>query len=150
MLLVPVLLATLAIAIRGQPRLAVHEHGKMCSRWMTRSSAQDLRSSHGNNECAGQAAIERRGFHARVCCPASAVTRSEDDFPTECGKQQYEPHRKRIVGGSEARPNSWVRNRPCTQLLIVNRSSLSCSHGKFSLTLTEACAVDHSLTTDMY
>lgn len=117
---IPILLAVLAIAVHGRPRLAARDGGKMCSRWMTEKSARNLRSTYGSLGHERGATIERRGSQARVCHSEWEENSSESDFPTECGKQKYQPHRKRIVGGSEARPNSWVRNELLLCLRVIN------------------------------
>jgi hypothetical protein len=109
MLLVTALLVVLATSAYGQLQLTIRDNGKLCSEWITLGVGQVSLSYTPNQECAGQVGLEQFSTVVRLCCQAMATTTSSSIFPRECGKQQYQPSKARIVEGVEAYPNSWVR-----------------------------------------
>ncbi len=52
--------------------------------------------------------LEKRNGESRLCCQGMPLTTPSSNFPKECGKQQYQPLKQRIVGGVQATANSWV------------------------------------------
>jgi len=135
MLFVAALLVVLATSAYGQHQLTVRDNGKLCSQWIMVSGGQISLSYVHNEECAGQVGIEQNNMRVRLCCQAIATTTSSSIFPTECGKQQYQPSKARIVGGAHAHPNSWpwqVRLHAdgglCGGTLIDTRHVLTAAH----------------------
>ena len=116
MLLVTALLVVFVTSTYGQHELTILENGKLCSQWITISSGQVSLSYIPNSACTSQVGIEQKSNQVRLCCNTQTLpsTTSSPDFPRECGKQKYQPSRDRIVGGVQARPNSWVvETRKC-------------------------------------
>jgi len=135
MLLVAVLLVVLATSAYGQHQLTIRDNGKLCSQWIMISGGQISLSYLNNNECASQVGIEQDNMRVRLCCQAIATTTSSSILPRECGKQQYQPSKARIVGGAHAHPNSWpwqVRlyadGGLCGGTLIDTRHVLTAAH----------------------
>jgi len=135
MLLVATLLIVLGTSAYGQLQLTIRDNGKLCSPWITVGGGQVSLSYTQNQECAGQVGMEQDNMRVRLCCQAMATTTSSPIFPRECGKQQYQPSRPRIVGGTHAHPNSWpwqVRIHAgsglCGGTLIDTRHVLTAAH----------------------
>jgi len=135
MLLVAAFLVVFVTSAYGQLQLTIRDNGKLCSQWITTTGGQVSLSYKPNNECAGQVGIEQNGMLVRLCCQAMGTTTSSPIFPRECGKQQYQPLKQRIVGGVHAHPNSWpwqVRLQAdgglCGGTLIDTRHVLTAAH----------------------
>ena len=84
--------------------LPVREYDKLCSPWTNVEHDSISPSSYDQRECSSPLEVEQNDGQTRFCCPARPV----GNFPTECGKQLYQPLIQRIVGGMHAIPNSWV------------------------------------------
>lgn len=108
MLLIATFLVFLATSVHGQYQLIYRDGVKLCSQWIAITGGQVSLSYVRNQECAGQVGIEQSGAHVRLCCQRLATSTASSVFPRECGKQQYQPSKARIVGGVHAHPNSWV------------------------------------------
>jgi len=115
--------------------LIYRDSGKLCSQWIAINGGQISLSYTQNSECSGQVGIEQSGMNIRLCCQAMAATTSSSVFPRECGKQQYQPSKARIVGGVHAHPNSWpwqvrlqLGNGLCGGSLIDTRHVLTAAH----------------------
>lgn len=111
MLLFAVTIILLASTLHGQNvyQLNIRDNGKLCTQPISAVNGQISIQFIPNPECAGNVTLDWVGSsQARACCPALPPTTTSSIFPRECGKQQYEPSKERIVGGAHARPNSWV------------------------------------------
>ncbi|CAF2818015.1 unnamed protein product [Rotaria sp. Silwood2] len=137
MLLVAAILVVFATSAYGQHQLIIRENGKLCSEWIAITGGQISLSYTHNQECAGQVGIEQNSalMQVRLCCQALPTTTASSIFPRECGKQQYQPIKGRIVGGTHAHPNSWpwqVRIHAdgglCGGTLIDTRHVLTAAH----------------------
>jgi hypothetical protein len=110
MLLITLVIAVLTTTIYGQNAyvLNIRDNGKLCSQLIPVNGGQISLSVVPNAECAGAMQFEMvNSANGRVCCPVLPTTTASSVFPRECGKQQYQPSKERIVGGVHARPNSW-------------------------------------------
>lgn len=109
MLLVATLLVVLSASAYGQYQLTFRDNGKLCTEWVMLVSEEQSFTYRPNSECAGPVGFEQISNYVRLCCQAMATTTSSSIFPTDCGKQKFQPARTRIVGGVQANANSWVR-----------------------------------------
>lgn len=110
MLLYVAFLAIIASAF-GQLQLSFRDNGKLCTSWIAYGTGELSLTYTHNQECSGNVGLEWSSTYTylRLCCPAVPATTASSVFPRECGRQQYQPAIGRIVGGTEARANSWVR-----------------------------------------
>ena len=109
MLPVVTLLVVLSTSAYGQYQLTNRDNGKLCTEWVLLTSNEQSFTYRPNPECAGPVGFEQISSYVRLCCQAMATTTSSSIFPSECGKQKFQPSMARIVGGVHAYPNSWVR-----------------------------------------
>ncbi len=95
--------------------LNIRDNGKICSQWVRPVNGGFSFSYAQQQECISAVGIEQANGQARLCCQGMPLTTSSTNFPRECGKQQYQPFRPRIIGGLHAQRNSWVRMLKCFQ-----------------------------------
>jgi len=87
--------------------LTLRDNEKICSPWVYTGNNGFSISYYNNRECISAVELEEKYGEIRICCKGMSVTTPSTNFPTECGKQKYQPLRQRIVGGTLATPNSW-------------------------------------------
>jgi len=87
--------------------LNIRDNGKICSQWITVQPGTSV-SYIPNPECDSSVEFEEQNGKDRLCCQGIPLTTPSSNFPRECGRQKYQPHKNRIVGGFLANKNSWV------------------------------------------
>ena len=87
--------------------LNIRDNGKICSQWMTVQPGTSV-SFTPNRECISAVSFESQNGKNRLCCQGMPLTTPSTNFPRECGRQKYQPHKNRIIGGFHANKNSWV------------------------------------------
>jgi hypothetical protein len=105
--------------------LNIRDNGKICTQWVPPVNGQFSISYTQQAECTTNPAFEQANGQARLCCQGMALTTPSSTFPKECGKQQYEPLRTRIIGGLTAQANSWVSIRSTASSLYFHRHNLT-------------------------
>ncbi|CAF1367725.1 unnamed protein product [Rotaria sp. Silwood1] len=137
MLFVAAILVVFATSVYGQHQLIIRDNGKLCTPWIPTTGGQISLTYTNNPECVGQVGFEQHStfMQVRLCCQALPTTTASSIFPRECGRQQYQPIKGRIVGGMHAHPNSWpwqVRIHAdgglCGGTLIDTRHVLTAAH----------------------
>lgn len=97
--------------------LNIRDNGKICSQWMTIQPGASV-SLTQNRECTGAVAFENLNGKSRLCCQGMPLTTASTNFPRECGRQKFQPHKNRIIGGFHANANSWVSEFKLLTLFI--------------------------------
>lgn len=96
-------------SVSSQPyTLHIRDNGKICSQWISPVNGQFSISYAPQQECISPVKFEQANGQARICCEGMPLTTPSTNFPRECGKQQYQPLRQRIIMGAHANANSWV------------------------------------------
>ncbi|CAF1523761.1 unnamed protein product, partial [Adineta ricciae] len=115
--------------------LHIRDNGKICSQWISPVNGKFSISYKQQQECISAIQFEQANGQARLCCQGMPVTTPSTNFPKECGKQQYQPLRQRIIGGFHANANSWPwqillrgTGNMCGGTLIDARHVLTAAH----------------------
>lgn len=88
--------------------LNIRDKDKICTAWFNLQAGASI-SYTQNRECVTGVSWERNANNqTRLCCTGMPLTTPSTNFPKDCGRQQYQPHKQRIVGGHHATANSWV------------------------------------------
>jgi secreted trypsin-like serine protease len=114
--------------------LNIRDNGKICTQWFTVQPGASI-SYTQNRECTTGVSWEMQNNQGRLCCKGMPLTTPSTNFPRECGRQQYKPHKQRIVGGFHVNSNSWpwqvlLRgiNNMCGGTLIDKQHVLTAAH----------------------
>jgi len=133
MLLIAALLLVVTSAY-GQYQLNIRDNGKLCTQWIGLTGSVSL-SYTPSAECTSGINVEQISNAVRLCCSALPTTTSSSNFPSDCGKQKFQPSKARIVGGVQAVPNSWpwqvrlhANGGLCGGSLIDTRHVLTAAH----------------------
>jgi secreted trypsin-like serine protease len=115
--------------------LNIRDNGKICTQWIKPVGGQFSLSYSPQQECTSGISVEQANGQARLCCQGMPVTTPSTNFSRECGKQAYQPLKQRIIGGLQARPNSWPwqimlhgASNLCGGALIDARHVLTAAH----------------------
>jgi hypothetical protein len=130
--------------------LNIRDNGKICTQWIKPVGGQFSLSYSPQQECTSGISVEQANGQARLCCQGMPVTTPSTNFSRECGKQAYQPLKQRIIGGLQARPNSWVSVFQSLKKHGFSKFPYTCvlpllSHGKSCYMELAICVVVLSL-----